>query len=59
MRNRIIMVLAALITVLVVYNLIQITIGIYSGDIPVRGAATMPGASTRQEAAILPGTLAI
>lgn len=45
MRNRLIMVLAALITVLVVYNLIQITIGIYSGDIPVRGATATPGST--------------
>lgn len=35
MRNKLIIILAALITTLVVFNLIRITIGIYTGDIPV------------------------
>lgn len=46
MRNRIIMVIAALITALVVFNLIQLTIGIYNGDIPVRGASLGTVATT-------------
>lgn len=36
MKNKIIIVLGALITTLVVFNLIQITIDIYSGDFPLR-----------------------
>ena len=36
MRNKIIIVLAALITTIVVINLIQLTIGIYTGDVPTR-----------------------
>lgn len=36
MRNKVIIVLAALITTIVVINLIQLTIGIYTGDVPTR-----------------------
>ncbi|WP_293951775.1 hypothetical protein [uncultured Corynebacterium sp.] len=36
MRNKIVIVISALITTLVVFNLIRITIGIYTGDYPVQ-----------------------
>ena len=36
MRNKVIIVLAALITTIVVINLIQLTLGIYTGDVPTR-----------------------
>ncbi|NLZ57126.1 MAG: hypothetical protein GX898_02285 [Corynebacterium sp.] len=48
MRNKIVIVISALITTLVVFNLIRITIGIYTGDYPVQQRNLMPVLSVEQ-----------